>query len=408
MVITVLLLLQAFYTYVGNLADKSVTIAWGRADISGNQIGRKSESHGKAVVRLGDKVRESEKNWVKFEDLEPDTSYRYRIDLEGRTIGEADIRTWPEKSDRVAFFVIGDYGDGSSGQRRVAGAMMKEFERRAGGGNPVRFVITTGDNVYAHIALGGYSYRSGSQDWHWESKFFAPYRDLIRHIPFYPTLGNHDGNSSERREDFDVYMDNFFFPDGEPHRWYGFKFGGLAEFFALDTSDNSEEGRRTPVYLEEGEQFEWITEQLQDSKAPWKIPYFHHPPFNAGPRHEGDLPAMRHFHELFQRTGVKVAFAGHEHNFQFTEANAATGGIRYVISGAGGKLRAGNVRRGMAADHIAGWAPQRHFLVVEIYGAQMKITPVSYQPIRVVDAKGRAIKMPLEVGLGAAAAAQGQ
>ena len=275
MVITVLLLLQAFYTYVGNLADKSVTIAWGRADISGNQIGRKSESHGKAVVRLGDKVRESEKNWVKFEDLEPDTSYRYRIDLEGRTIGEADIRTWPEKSDRVAFFVIGDYGDGSSGQRRVAGAMMKEFERRAGGGNPVRFVITTGDNVYAHIALGGYSYRSGSQDWHWESKFFVPYRDLIRHIPFYPTLGNHDGNSSERREDFDVYMDNFFFPDGEPHRWYGFKFGGLAEFFALDTSDNSEEGRRTPVYLEEGEQFEWITEQLQDSKAPWKIPYFH-------------------------------------------------------------------------------------------------------------------------------------
>jgi hypothetical protein len=38
----------------------------------------------------------------------------------------------------------------------------------------------------------------------------------------------------------------------------------------------------------------------------------------------------------------------------------------------------------------------------------MKITPVSYQPMRVVDASGRGIKMPLEVELGAAAAASGR
>jgi hypothetical protein len=406
MVAAVLLLLQAFHAYIGNVADKSVTIAWGRTQAAGNLIGRDSESHGPAQVRLGDHVKESDKNWIKFEDLKPDTLYPYRIDLHGETVAEGSVRTWPEKSGRLAFFVIGDYGDGSSGQRRIAEAMVKEFEQRAGTDNPVRFVITTGDNIYADLALGGFSYRSGSEDWHWATKFFEPYRQIIRHVPFYPSLGNHDGNSSERRQDFDVYMDNFFFPDGEPHRWYSFRFGGLAQFFALDTSDNSEEGRRAPVYLEDGEQFQWLAGQLPDSKALWKIPYFHHPPFNAGPRHEGDYEALRHFHDLFVRAGVKVAFAGHEHNFQFSGDGAATGNVRYVVSGAGGKLRAGDVKSTMAANHIAGWAPQRHFLVVEIYGAQMKITPVSYQPVRVVDAKGRRVKMPLEISLEAAVAAE--
>lgn len=399
MVIAVFLLWQGFYAYVGNLAEESATIAWGRADGSGNRVGRKSGSHGKARVRLGEEVKESEKNWIRFEGLKPDTGYPYSIELGGKKIAEGSLRTWPETSDRLAFFVIGDYGNASSGQRRVAEAMAREFQKRSATDNPVRFVITTGDNIYSDVSFAGFSYRSGNEDWHWATKFFTPYRDVIRHVPFYPTLGNHDGNSSEHRDDLDVYLDNFFFPDGEPHRWYSFQFGKLAQFFALDTSDNSEEGRRAPVYLKDGEQARWIAEQLPKSKLPWKIPYFHHPPFNAGPRHGAELAVLGHFHQMFQRAGVKVAFAGHEHNFQFSEANAATGNIRYVISGAGGELRTGNVTSSMAAGHIAGWAPQRHFLVVEIYGAQMKITPVSFERMRVTDSKSKELAMPLQVSL---------
>jgi hypothetical protein len=399
MVILAFLLFQAYYTYVGNLAEESVTIAWGRLHTYGNLIGRTAESYGEALVKLGTHVKETDRAWVEFDELEPDTTYPYEITIKGEIIGRGAVRTWAEKADRLAFFVIGDYGNGSNGQRRVAEAMSKEFQRRAESDNPVRFIITTGDNIYSDITIGGYSRRSGSQDWHWEEKFFEPYRDIIRHIPFYPSVGNHDGNSSESRLDLEVYLDNFFFPDGEPHRWYSFRYADLAEFFSIDTSNNTEEGRRAPVYLKDGEQFKWISRELPESKAPWKIPYFHHPPFNAGPRHPSELPALSHFHELFQQTGVKAAFAGHEHNFQFSESSPETGYIRYVISGAGGELRSGNVRPRMAANHIAGWAPQRHFLAVEIHGTQMKITPVSFEPVRAVDPKGRAIKFPIEVGL---------
>jgi hypothetical protein len=390
-----LLLLQAFYTYVGSLDDDAVTIAWGRLSSSGNRIGRESESYGKAGVRVGDRVKETSRNWIEFDGLQPDTSYPYEIVLNGRSIGRGTARTWPKQSDKLAFFVIGDYGNGSSGQGLVAGAMTKEFERLAATDNPVRFVITTGDNIYSDY---GY-FRSGSEDWHWETKFFAPYRTVLRSIPFYPSLGNHDGNSSESRADLAVYMDNFFFPDNKPHRWYSFQYAELAQFFALDTSNNTEEGRVSPVYLSGGEQFKWMSEQLPKERIPWKIPYMHHPLFNAGPRHRADFAALRHFHELFQRSGVKAVFSGHEHNFQYTPVNAATGGIRYVISGAGGELRAGNVRPRMAASGIEGWAPQRHFLLVEILGPQMKITPLSHGEVRVVDPAGKTVKLPIETNL---------
>ena len=45
--------------------------------------------------------------------------------------------------------------------------------------------------------------------------------------------------------------------------------------------------------------------------------------------------------QLFERSGVKVVFTGHEHNLQFSEDNDATGHIRYIVSGAGGQLRDG-------------------------------------------------------------------
>ncbi len=96
---------------------------------------------------------------------------------------------------------------------------------------------------------------------------------------------------------------------------------------------------------------------------------------------------------------MKVVFNGHEHNFQFSEDSDATGHARYVISGAGGQLRPANIQPNMARARIAGWAPVHHFLIVEIDGRTMQITPVSTDPIPVKDANGNAVGMPLLVRL---------
>src|SRR5262249_10196556 len=98
-------------------------------------------------------------------------------------------------------------------------------------------------------------------------------------------------------------------------------------------------------------------------------------------------------------SGVKVVFNGHEHNFQFSEDSDATGHVRYVITGSGGELRAANIMGNMARAHIAGWAPVRQFLVVEIAGRTMQITAVSTEPVVVRDPKGDAVGMPLVIRL---------
>jgi hypothetical protein len=392
---------QTVYTYIGQLGPTSVLIAWGTTQGKGgeNTIGRDSASLGLATVRIGGQNVRAERNWAEITGLRPDTVYPYEVEIDGRRIGGGAVRTWPAATDRLTFFVMGDYGTGAAPQRAVAAAMWSEFQRREAAGEHVRFVITTGDNIYADVNAGYVILRSGSADADWQSKFFAPYRELLEQIPFLPSIGNHDGNASENRSDLSTYLDNFFFPGNRPSRWYEFHYGGLADFFALDSTDNTTAGHPAPMYAPDGDQSRWLATAMAESGARWKIPYFHHPPFNAGPGHGASYSVLRHWCDLFERSGVKVVFSGHEHNFQFSEDSDATGHIRYVVSGSGGELRPGNVMPNMVRAHIEGWAPVRQFLVVEIAGRTMHVTPVSPGGVTVRDAAGRAIPMPLVVRL---------
>jgi hypothetical protein len=347
---------QKFYGYVGDVGPNHVLLAWGTTT-GENTIGRSSPPHGNAVVQINSKeIAVSDKNWTVISGLKPDTDYPYQILLNGKAVVNAKVRTWPEKADRLRFFVIGDYGGGGSAQRSVADAMIREFQRLSGD-NPVRFILTTGDNLYGTIGFMLKYNNTGDKDTHWESRFFSPYAPLLRHIPFYPTLGNHDGNETESRADLPAYLDNFFFPPPHtPSRYYRFSYGGMADFFALDTTTNSESGPPRPAYSKDGDQHKWFAKNLGDSQVPWKIPFLHHPFFNAGPRHPAVAQEFTHFLDVMKRRGVKVVFTGHEHNFQFSKKNGETGDIRFIVSGAGGELRTGDVRGQMDRSQIEGWS----------------------------------------------------
>jgi hypothetical protein len=131
----------------------------------------------------------------------------------------------------------------------------------------------------------------------------------------------------------------------------------------------------------------------------WVIPYFHHPLFTAGPDHPPAMEQLRHWFSLFTAGGVKVVFSGHEHNFQASEVSPATGGIRFFVSGAGGELRRGNVQKNMKGARIEAWADQNHFLEVDIDGKTMKVTPLSYEPLHIVDANSAPIPLPFTITL---------
>jgi tartrate-resistant acid phosphatase type 5 len=366
---------QGYHTYVGQITANSALIAWGTTAGRGNTIGRDSSPLGKAEVLIAGRTAAAARNWLVVSGLKPDTAFPYEVKIDGRKIGEGTVRTYPEKSDTLTFYVIGDWGTGKQPQYHVAASMQREFEKRRDTANPVRFVITTGENIYADVPKP-IPLRSGDADSDWESKFYLPYSKLISQIPFYPSLGNHDGNDLEKRGDLATYLDNFFFPGNKPARYYSFNFAGLADFFALDTTKNSLQGPRKATYEKNGEQYRWLQSALAESKAPWRIPYFHTAPYNAGPFHKPALSKLSHFVELFQRSGVAVVFNGHEHNFQISDRDK-TGGITYVISGAGGELRKGDIYFKLAKAGMKAFAAERHFLLVEIRNKRMEITPIS-------------------------------
>ena len=73
--------------------------------------------------------------------------------------------------------------------------------------------------------------------------------------------------------------------------------------------------------------------------------------------------------------------------------------MRFVVSGAGGQLRSGDIRTRMNRAHIEAWAPRTHFLVVEISGDQ-KIKLFSVQGITsqdAIDVLNEAIKKSQEL-----------
>ena len=388
-----------FYTYVTDLGPDYIELAWGTADGT-NTIGRSAPSRGQATVEIAGRTLFSRANQITIGDLAPDRLYTYKVSIGKDTVGQGEVRTWAAKSNRLVFFVIGDFGTGKAPQYQIARVMWDEFQRRAKTDNPVRFMLSMGDNIYGSVSgflLG--VLHTGAADSDWADKFFAPYEPLLARIPFFPSLGNHDGNETEKQGDLAAILDNFPFPQDKPARYYRFNYGGLADFFALDSTSNSSSGPPQPAYLEDSAQFHWMQAEFPKPHSLWVIPYFHHPPFTAGPLHAPNLGQLQHWVRLFAASGVKVVFNGHEHNFQVSDANAATSGIQFVISGAGGELRASSVRTNMKRTNIQAWAGENHFLVVEIEGKTMRITPMSFEPMKIVDGDGNPVTVPIVITL---------
>ncbi|BDC48800.1 hypothetical protein F183_A11160 [Bryobacterales bacterium F-183] len=376
--------------YVADLGANTVTLAWGRADGSSeNTIGRGAKSYGEATVHIGNQTIRTKASWTQVTNLEPDKKYPYTVEVGGQKIGEGTVRTWQDKSQAFTFFVIGDFGNASRAQYAIARRMEEEYKKLESSGEPVRFVLSMGDNIYGKISSGG------ARDRDWEAKFFLPYEYILKSVPFKAVLGNHDGNESESRADLAVCLDNLFMPD----RWYRFTYANFAEFIALDSTTNTESGPTSPAYTDGGKQSTWLKAALAAPPLPWRLAVLHHPMFSAGPGHSNALEKLRHWFDLFKNTHVQAVFSGHEHNLQFSERNANTGNMQFILSGSGGELRSGSVRKRMKAASIRSWANQNQFLIVRIREGEMTIQPVgtTTQSVLLRDENSRAVEQPVRV-----------
>ena len=74
---------------------------------------------------------------------------------------------------------------------------------------------------------------------------------------------------------------------------------------------------------------------------------------------------------LFERSGVRVMFTGHEHNFQHSRAD----GLDHFVTGAAGKVRRTPPDRFIEASTVS-WATDCHFLLAKISGDRLRVLPI--------------------------------
>jgi tartrate-resistant acid phosphatase type 5 len=304
-----------------------------------------------------------------------------------------EFRTLPDPQQSLvepfSFVVIGDFGVGirkpstdTKRQLEVAQALERAVDTYG-----VRLILTTGDNIYAAKRFLLWTGDTGDEDDDWFFTYFQPYRYVLNRVPVCPSIGNHDTQETEEHDDRGQVMDNMYLRErlaGEeaagrasvdPGLFYRFRASADIEFVCIDTSkeDFFRRGRLFD-YPKHWEFLERTFPPLEVDRVKWRVPFGHHPPYCAGPMH-GNTGGMEKLIALFQRSGVRAHFSGHEHNFQHAQVD----GIDYFVSGAGAKIR----RRAPRAFESAGtrsWSGECHFLVVTIDGDRMTVRAIGESP----------------------------
>lgn len=241
----------------------------------------------------------------------------------------------PLKENSVKFVLIGDTGTGTEKQKQLGDLLLRSRQTF-----PYEFVLLVGDNLYG-----------GEKPEDYKAKFEDVYRPIIdQKVKFYAALGNHDEPAQRFYEHFNM----------EGKEYYRFTRGNAA-FYALNSN-----------YMDK-KQVDWLNSELAKDTSQWKIAFFHHPPYSSGGKHGSDTQLRKVVEPIFTKYGVNVVFAGHEH---FYERLKPQQGIYYFISGAGGKLRPGDVKDNSPLTAKA-FDKDMSFMLVEIVNGDMHFQVLS-------------------------------
>jgi 3',5'-cyclic AMP phosphodiesterase CpdA len=177
---------------------------------------------------------------------------------------------------------------------------------------------------------------------------FNVYADLFRHVPFYPSAGNHDYKTQQGAP----FRDVFALPGNGGEKWYSYDWGRV-HFAALDTEADYDA------------QMTWLDADLAASTLPWKIVYLHRPPYSSG-GHGSDTALRNKLAPILKRHGVRLVLAGHDHNYERTTAQD---GVVYVVTGGGGV----GTRAVATSSFTAFSLDVIHYLLVEVSADELVV-----------------------------------
>jgi hypothetical protein len=112
-------------------------------------------------------------------------------------------------------------------------------------------------------------------------------------------------------------------PEGTP-RYYSFDYGPV-HFTALDVQSHT--------FTDGSPMVDWLTLDLASTHAPWKVVFFHAPPFSES-HSGGNTFEQQALVPIFEAAKVDLVLNGHDHAYQrFFPIN----GVTYVVTGGGGQ-----------------------------------------------------------------------
>jgi hypothetical protein len=304
-------------------------------------------------------------------NLLPSTRYCYRVrSTAGAITAESPVNSFNtfKVSGDVTFLVFGDSGDGSVAQHSLAGAM-----EQAG----ADLVMHVGDVMEEVVDPDGQE----------DLRCLSVYGHMMRSVPFFFTIGNHDAGDNGDGVDSDSadwYLSTFYLPTnsvfGTEH-FYSFDHGDV-HFVALylpwlqaDTSELS----NYDMYVGSA-QYDWLTNDLAASSKPWKLIFLHAPLATSGnhrfdtynqdnPNFGTSLYDWQVMQNMLlpvaKRFGAQMFFSGNSHDYErFIPIN----GVYSSVNGCGGRVNTGISQRDAASSQFYSAPDVPLFTKVTIHG----------------------------------------
>ncbi len=328
--------------YLQDLAPRSITVMWQLARPAKAKLTVDGPGGAHTYEVAPAHVAEAA-----VRNLQPESRYRYKVEVEGQT-WEGEFATAPPVGKDVpfTFLVIGDSRFYVEHHRRVVERMSQEVPD---------FVLGTGDMV-----------DDGSRENEWQ-QYFDVENPFLRDNVYFPAVGNHDRQGRGRTAD--TYRRYFSVPEngGETERYYAFTYAST-RFIVLDSNIYS---------FALTDQTSWLERELiaarQDPAVRHIFVVMHHPPFSIS-LHGGAKDLRERWTPLFEKYQVSAVFSGHDHVYERAEHD----GVRYFVTGGGGAPLYPRRPRSHAIDREAVKKFERvlHFLRVNVATNRVEITAV--------------------------------
>ena len=297
--------------YLQTVTPTGITVRWRTDQPTDSRV-----RFGASLTQLNQQVTNATsttEHVVTLTGLQSSTRYYYAI---GSSAGDLMVssdqyfQTSPPIGAVVPFriWALGDFGSGTANQLDV----LQQY-RQAAQSRPADVWLWLGDNAYGQ-----------GTDLQYQQNVFTIYTDILKHLPFWPTAGNHEYIDVPTNLNIDYFKLITIPQQAEA--------GGIASGSKLNysfdyanahiISMDSEGQDDTRLYDTTGHQAQWLKLDLAANRQPWTIVFFHHPPYSKGPRDSDAFDDQTQLRQklvpILERYNVDLVLSGHSHVYERT------------------------------------------------------------------------------------------